>query len=317
MKLPFIDLHQDLILHIREREKIGQNKQTDFEIIQCSLGKIVVATAFPSPADNDYLNPTINDLIENDFREYQSFVSLNPGWKIITSAKDVQTVLQTKGLIGLVLHVEGLNAATPNDFFRLEKWFEMGWRSLGMVWNITNPLGGGTNDTTQGLTDFGRDMIQWLEKKHMIIDFAHMNAPTFWDAIKLVRGPVVVSHGNAQALCNSPRNYTDDQLRAVASTGGVVGVFFANTFLVGRGNQGSVVDVANQIDHFRSVMGIDHIALGTDFGGIISGTPTDLSSLEDLPTLWQELKKRKYFQKEIEQIAWKNVARVFTDILKS
>jgi membrane dipeptidase len=158
-------------------------------------------------------------------------------------------------------------------------------------------------------------MITWLQARNMIVDFAHMNRPTFWDAIKLVQGPIYVSHGNACAHCPSPRNLADDQLHAVAASGGVVGIFFANTYVVGRGKPGSVIDVARHIDHCVDIMGIEHIALGTDFGGIITGLVKGLESVACLPHLWEELSHRGYSNADMELIAWKNAARVLDKIL--
>jgi membrane dipeptidase len=148
----------------------------------------------------------------------------------------------------------------------------------------------------------------------MIVDFAHMNAPTFADALRVVRGPIIVSHGNAAACCPNPRNYSDEQLRSIAERGGVVGVFFAKTFVTGA-QPAVIADVVRHIDHLRKVMGEDHIALGTDFGGIITGTVAGLDAVACLPALWDALAAHGYTDAQLEKIAYRNAARVLREIL--
>lgn len=314
-KFSIIDLHQDLLAHLQSLSQFPHGVQTDFPLLEKESVKIVVATAFPLPPKDDFFDPVTNELIEKDFRGYASKTEMHPKWRIIRDAADIRHTLATPDAHGLILHIEGLNVVTDQDWNRLERWYGMGWRSLGIVWNLTNPLGGGTQDTTSGLTALGRRMLEWMQERRMIADFAHMNRPTFWQALEVVRGPIVVSHGNACARCPSPRNYEDDQLRAVAERGGVVGAFFANTYVVGKERRGTVQDVADHIDHLVGTMGIEHVALGTDFGGIITGLVEGLESLERLPNLWAELARRGYRDEQLERLAWKNASRALTDIL--
>lgn len=315
MKFPLIDLHQDLLAHIQNLEMFPFGTQADFSMLERTHTKIVVATAFPLPPEDNFFDPVTNELIEKDFAGYMEKTRIDPNWSIIQSAADIDTVLKTEGKHGLILHVEGLNVVDETSFDRLERWYQLGWRSLGIVWSLTNPLGGGTQDPTTGLSPLGRTMLAWLQERRMIVDFAHMNRPTFWDAIKIVKGPIVVSHGNACARCPSPRNYEDDQLQAVAERDGIVGVFLANTYVVGRGNPGKIRDAADHVDHLVDIMGIDHVAMGTDFGGIITGLLEGLETLEKLPAFWAELTRRGYSEDDLEKIAWKNAARTLKAIL--
>lgn len=313
-----IDLHEDLLLHIQRRDLYPDHWQTNFAMLERCNVRVTVATAFPVPPQENYFDPVSNDMIEADFRTYGEHCQNNDRWTIIRAKADVQRCLAAGGPHGLLLHIEGLNVVSPDDWSRLEAWHAMGWRSLGMVWNTTNPLGGGTQDTDpmSGLTAFGAEMLAWLQERHMIVDFAHMNAPTFADALRRVRGPIVVSHGNAAACCPNPRNYTDDQLRQVAASGGVVGVFFAKTYVTGRDRPASIDDVVRHVEHLRRVMGIDHVALGTDFGGIITGHVSGLDSLDRMPDFWAALARAGYTDDMCERIAFRNAARVLTGILE-
>ena len=311
---PLIDLHEDLLLHLNYRQWYGDHYQTSFEQLERNNARIVVATAFPVPKSDSYFDPATNGLIQKDFDEYNAYCVAHKNWRIIRARADVDAVLNEPGQHGIMLHIEGLNVVGDADWQQLEQWYEQGWRSLGIVWNLTNPLGGGTKDPVAPLTALGEQMLAWLRDHHMIIDLAHMNERTFWDAARLVRGPLVISHGNTRALCDNPRNYTDAQLRCVAESGGVVGVFFARTFVTG-GAPATVAHVADHVDHLKNVMGIDHVGLGTDFGGIITGLVEGLDSLDCMPAFWAELARRGYTDDMVEKIAYQNAARTLRAIL--
>lgn len=319
-QLPIIDLHQDLLLYVNNKDLFPNDvvAQTGFVENERAGVRIVTATAFPHVAQDEYLDPKTNTLIEEDLVRYGEMCKEGTVWKLILNSRDFVDSLELNNQKGIIAHVEGLNvfSGDARAWEMLERWYKLGLRSVGIVWNLTNSLGGGTLDPTQGLTDLGRKVIEWLQKKNMIVDFAHMNEATFWDAVDIVKGQIVISHGNARALCDDPRNYTDEQLKRVASSGGLVGVFFSKKFLI-TGRDATVADVVRHIDHFRDVMGIDHVAIGTDFGGIISGFPGGLTSVEYLPLLWEALSKAGYNDESIEKIAYKNAARVIGSILES
>ena len=315
---PFIDLHQDLLAHINSREFFGQNRQTDYAMIESCGPSVVVATAFPLPADENYLDAGTEFLIESDLRGYRAQCESSSRWNMILNASDIDATLADKNARGILMHVEGLNTMTDSNdsWAMLERWRLIGLRSVGVVWNVTNSLGGGTKDSTTTLSTLGATVVQWLLAQRMVVDLAHANEPTFWGIARLVRAagrPLYISHGNCCSLCANPRNYSDEQLRAIAESGGVVGAFFAKTFVTGRELPGNIGDIANHLDYMRNIMGIDHCALGTDFGGIITGTLDGLRSLEDMPALWAELVARGYSESDIEKIAWRNAARVLKE----
>lgn len=312
--MKIIDLHQDLLLHIRSGQEIGQNRQTDFAMLEAADAKIVVATAFPFPPDENYFDPITNELIEQDFLGYIEHCAANPNWRIVKTRDDVAEILKTEGARGILMHIEGLNVF-ENDWTRLEKWRELGLRSIGPVWNLTNVFGGGTKDATTGLTAVGRELIYWLQANQMIVDCAHMNPPTFWEAVKEIRGPIIISHGNSCALCASERNYSDEQLKLVAERGGICGVFFPQRFIVAPPAKATMADVVKHFSHLVNVMGEDCVAIGSDFGGIVSGTVAGFDSLERLPILWEALEQAGFSSEQIEKIAYKNAARILQEVL--
>jgi|GEM_PF-819792 len=319
-QLPIIDLHQDLLLYVEHKDLFPNDAvvQTGFGENERAGVRLVTATAFPHVDKKEHLDPKTNDIVEKGLVRYGQICEENASWRIVSNGQDFTDSLDSNNPRGIILHVEGLNAFSGDAqaWEMLERWYELGLRSMGIVWNLTNSLGGGTLDPVQGLTDLGRKVIEWLQKKDMIVDFAHMNEATFWDAVDIVKGPIVISHGNARAICDDPRNYTDEQLKRVASSGGLVGVFFSKKFLV-AGRDVVIDDVVRHINHLRDVMGIDHVALGTDFGGIVSGFPGELKSIERLSLLWNALSEKGYDDESIEKIVYKNTVRVIGSILRS
>lgn len=317
MIFPIIDLHQDLLLHLTRRDFFpeGRSLQTSFEMIQKNNVKLVVSTAFPVPPNENYFDPISNTMIEEQFLAYRKKTEDDSSWMLVKTAHDVDRILSSENQHGLLLHVEGLNAFPVDGFSTLNRWYDIGLRSMGIVWNLTNELGGGTKDPSQGLTSLGAEVIDWCRQKHVVVDFAHMNEPTFWDVAKRVEKPIYISHGNCRSLCESPRNYTDVQLRAVQDTNGVIGIMFAKTYITGRELPGVIADVIHHVDHLIETVGEDHIALGTDLGGVITGFVTGLESIDKLSSFLDALRVHGYSEGVIEKICFKNAARVLKEHL--
>ena len=306
------------MLHVNRRDLYGEHYQTSFEMLKEADVRGLFATAFPLPEDADHFSRKTYVLIEKDFKEYNNFVEQNSEWDIVrTSADTLQIGVDDKHY--LILHVEGLNAfeGAPEDWAMLDRWKdELHWRSLGLVWNKTNKLGGGTEDGEQTLTPLGREMVVWLEENKMVLDCAHMNEPTFWDVHKLTERPMLVSHGNARVLCDSPRNLTDAQLRAVGQSEGVAGIFCSARFISHEDKVG-LDHVFDQVDHMHNVLGEDGVALGTDFGGITSGCPHGFDGVDKIHLLFEEMQKRGYSERTIQKIAFDNAYRVVNNHLEN
>jgi len=311
--IPLIDLHQDFILHIKNPELFKNKGQTGFAMLQRANVKVLMATAFPNPPEENYFNPVVNQLIEKDFLQYNEYAKTKPDWAIIKNAADLERILNSKNLRGFILHIEGLNVLPEDHFETLEKWYGLGWRSLGPVWNYDNPLGGGTLGKT-GLTEQGKKIISWLEKRRMILDFAHMNEKTFFETAAIYNSPILVSHANAKSIFLNNRNLSDDQLKKIKASGGIVGVFCAKKFISEK-NSVSVKDLIRHINKIRDVAGVQSIAIGTDFGGLISGVPKDLNSISQIAVLAKALKQEGYTDSEIEKIFFGNALRVLKQTL--
>ncbi|MDR7542883.1 MAG: dipeptidase [Armatimonadota bacterium] len=225
-----------------------------------------------------------------------------------TTVEDIER-LRRRDAIAAVLAIEN-GDALGGELAQLDEFYREGVRLLGLTWNSSNALGDGAlGHRHGGLTDLGRAVLRRMEALGMVPDLSHLSEPSFWDALRATRGPVIASHANAAAIWRHPRNLTDAQLRAIASRGGVVGVSFAPGFLGGA----TLAHVLDHIDHMVRVMGIDHVALGSDYDGI-PDVPVGLEDVSKLPNLTAGLLARGYRPEQVRKILGGNALRVFRQV---
>jgi len=305
--MKFYDLHQDLMTHIRFKDRLGQTEQTSWQVLEASELDLLIATAFPFPESDDQTDPIVNELITEELQMYRDYMTQSETWQLIESARDLENEKKK-----LILHIEGLNTfdGTRQSWQHLEEWIGLGVRSIGTHWNIENKLGGGTLQPDNPLTTLGHEVIEYIEANSIVLDLAHMSRAGFADVARFSKRPLYVSHGNADAVCQNVRNYTDEQLFQIAESDGVIGMFFAGTFVAGKDRASTINDVVAHIDYIKNLIGTRHIAIGGDWGGIVSGGVKGLESVADAPTLFDALTTAGYSAEEQEQIAWQNADRV-------
>ncbi|MFH0752831.1 MAG: dipeptidase [archaeon] len=222
----------------------------------------------------------------------------------------------TNGQIGVFLGMEG---AHPLEG-RLENidWFyKKGVRYIGLShFNTTEAAHSamtGKKDMYKPLTPFGKDLIAKMNDLGMIVDLAHANYQGFMQAAQLSKQPVIVSHTGIYNCCkNERRNLFDDQIHAVAQTNGVIGIMFAPYFLRGKW-QGSVSDIVDHMEYVKELVGIEYIALGSDFDGFIT-LPTEMKGVNDLPTITQEMFNRNWTEDDIKKVLGENFLRVYKEV---
>jgi membrane dipeptidase len=191
-------------------------------------------------------------------------------------------------------------------------------RSLGLTWSRPNafatgvPFGfPGSPDQGPGLTDAGRALVRACGELRILVDVSHLNARGFWDVAELSEAPLVASHCGAHALCPSPRNLTDDQLRAIGASGGLVGINFHVGFLRADGADDAdtpLSTIAAHAAHVAEIAGVDAVALGSDFDG--ATMPEAVGDVAGLPAVLDALRDAGFADAELEQVAWRNWRRV-------
>jgi len=225
-----------------------------------------------------------------------------------------------EGEVTAIVHLEGAEPLAP-DLSDLERWYERGLRSVGLVWSRPNAFAEGvpfrfpsSPDTGPGLTAAGRELVRACNLLGILVDLSHLNEAGFWDVQRLSGAPLVATHSNAHALCPASRNLTDAQLDAVRDSGGVVGVNFAVTFLREDGHNEPatpITEIVRHVDHLAERMGIDHVAFGSDFDG--ATVPDELGGLAGLPTLVAALRDAGYDDAAVAKITHANWLRVLRD----
>lgn len=161
--------------------------------------------------------------------------------------------------------IEGM-ASIGEDLTGIDRYAAFGARIGMLTWNETNALATGAGgDPYSPLTDQGRRAVIRMQKLGMLPDVSHLNDGGFADVIRLARGPVIASHSNCRRLCDVRRNLTDDQLRAIRDTGGVVGVNVYHGFVHADPERQTAEMLARHAAHMADVMGIEHVACGFDF----------------------------------------------------
>lgn len=216
----------------------------------------------------------------------------------------------------------------------LERLYQLGARMMTLTWNYPNELASpnlfiksaekgstlkndeGFNlfDSSKGLTEKGFFFIQRMEELGMIIDVSHLSDAGFWDIVQHTKKPFVASHSNARALCGHCRNLTDDMIRAVAGRGGVIGLNFYGCFLNETNDSHSrVARMAAHARHMLNVGGSGCLGLGSDFDGI-SGE-LEIQDCSQMQKLVDGLERAHFTGTEIENILWRNVMRVYREML--
>lgn len=232
------------------------------------------------------------------------------------------------GNIAFLLHFEGgmpLQGSIP----QLRNFYRLGLRSMQLTWNFRNELGDGVWETRTkgGLTRFGVEVIREMNRLGMVVDLAHINREGFFQALEVAAAPLIVSHANACGMLDNPRNLADDQIKAIAQQGGIVGILALPARVTKQG--AALDDLLNHLDYMVNLVGPEHIALGLDFVKY-DGPRTlkdhhhplhepelikDFEEVEDLPKLIDGFGRRGYKEKDLALILGGNYLRVLETIL--
>ncbi|MBI5533655.1 MAG: dipeptidase [Deltaproteobacteria bacterium] len=312
---PAIDLHADTLMWVRS---VGYDMRERHEppLPKAAFGGHVdvprmieggMGAQFLGLVSLPHFHASPRDVVDNQLRLLDELLAIEPRAAKVRTAADIERCAREER-VGLALGIEGAHAL-GGSLDALIHFASRGVRYLGLAHFSANdaasPAFGLGRDDSQGLTAFGREVVSCCEASEVLVDLAHINRAGFLEACELSTRPVLVSHTGITGAHRHWRNIDDDQLRAVARTGGVVGIIFAPTFL-GDTTLGAVV---RHIRHVIDVAGEDTPALGSDWDGMIIPTP-ELRDAAHLPLLTDALIDAGLSDAQVAKILRRNVMRV-------
>lgn len=246
--------------------------------------------------------------------EIEQMVAKSPDF--IAIAKTPADLYQNKqaGRKSIMLGIEN-GYAIGKDLSNVERFRQRGVVYMTLCHNGDNDICDSAkgNNEHGGVSAFGEQVIQEMNRVGMMVDLSHASEKSFYDAIDISKLPIVCSHSSSRWLCDHPRNLTDDQMRRLAQSGGVAQVTFYDGFLKKEGGA-TIIDAVNHLNHMVDVMGIEHVGIGTDFDG--DGGVTGLASASELINFTRQLLKQRYSDHDIELIWGGNFLRVMKQCQK-
>lgn len=284
--------------------------------VKAGIFVIWVDTPFDRPEKRfrDSLNAMLEELEEN--KEV-----LRP----VLSMADFEKAKE-HGQFPIVLGIEGFDGF-EGKLEVLKEMHQLGFKHSSLTWNTENAFATGVKGNPErGLTELGVEAVKFMEANGMLIDVSHANEKTFWAIDQIATKPYIASHSNCKALCDVPRNLTDEQIKAIAKKGGVIGAVAYHDFISKEPHHQNIETYVNHIDHIVSLVGIDHVGFGFDFVDYLedeamssfateAGFTKDLENASHAKRIVEVLKGRGYGQEAIEKICSQNFLRVLGQII--
>lgn len=303
---PVLDLHVDLSYQYNFEGKPFAASSGQFSVQALRSGGVMgVVLPLFVPRTASPVGPRIADL-ERSYQRVSEVLSSTPPFAPAgCSAK--------AGAVHTFFAFEGAGPLA-NEPDALALWQTRGLRVVGLVHTYANALASSSGDRVPeayGLTPLGRSFVQRAFALGLVVDVSHASDRAVSDVLALaneVHGVVIATHSNARALADHPRNLTDEQLRGIAATGGVIGVNFHGPFLA-RGRRAKLSDVVAQVRYLTQVAGLDHVAIGSDFEGDIQ-PPSELADASRYPRLSRALSLAGFSDQVIAKVFAGNAWRV-------
>ncbi len=326
--IPYIDMHCDTLMqaYIHQKKDIFDFKESMVDIKRLKEGNCKAqffAIFMPPLFLKDKLGekfPKDDEYIRDNLEIFHHSIKTAPEFFAGTSTVKELEENDRQGKISGILTLED-GRAVEGKMERLEKFYNQGIRLISLTWNEENCFGSPNSFERsvmeKGLSNFGKEAVEEMNRLGILIDVSHLSDAGFWDTFQYTTKPFVASHSNCRSLNPHPRSMSDEMIRALAEKGGVIGINFSPKFLIAdlSNQESKVAYLIAQIKHMKKIGGIDCVALGSDFDGI-KGT-FEIGSSDKIPILFHSLKKEGFTSGEIEKIALRNIQRVVREVWKS
>lgn len=298
------DGHGDILTDVMEQSRLGIDiwntyHKPKYEAAGVNAGVFVNFTD-PNKENQKQEFEAINKVSLPYFKQH-------PDFNIIYNGDDF-----VDDKFNLIFGIEGMGAVDNSD--QLESLYDLGYRHIGITWNEQNNFGSGTANVG-GITAEGKKLIEKCNCLGMLVDFAHLNDESFFDACQITTKPIFFSHGNVRSVCNHVRNLNDEQLQLVKESNGVIGLAVMAFFLNDDKQAAAIDDVVNHVLYIKENFGIDHVGFGFDFcyylGDHDGYNKVDgLEHITQVPELISRLQAAGLTTEEIEKVCYKNMLRV-------
>ena len=320
-----VDMHCDTILRLYDEGGCLSKNDFNIDLKKMVKGDYLLQNFAMFVNLSDHLDPLTKAqrLIDLYYTELEKSPELI---KPVYSYEDILNN-QKNGLMSAMLTLEE-GAVVNNDLAILRNYYRLGVRMITLTWNHPNGIGYpnliSTKEfkdlyhlnTEDGLTDFGIAYVKEMERLGIIIDVSHLSDAGFYDVLKYTTKPFVASHSNARSVCGVARNMSDDMIKQLAKRNGVMGINFCGDFLKPSSHGGMrscIEDMGKHILYIKELVGIDYVGLGSDFDGIDQNL--ELADASMMPQLAAALQEAGFSENEIEKVFYKNVLRVYSQIL--
>ncbi|MFE8695747.1 dipeptidase [Cytobacillus sp. FJAT-53684] len=324
-----IDGHFDLLMDVQIQRESGRTKviETDYypRFIKGGVN-IIIASLY---VDSSFLPEMALRKALGQISALYEEVKESPDKLMICYNGEDMNIAKQSNKIGFLLSIEG---AEPlgTDLSLLRVFYELGVRNLGLVWSRRNAIGDGSffyptrEGKKGGISSFGVKVIEEAERLGMTIDVSHLNDEGFWDVVEIAKNPIIASHSNARAVCSTMRNLTDEQIKAISSCNGVIGVNAASLLVGDDDSTSNIEQLIKHVDHLVEVAGINSVGLGLDlcedfmkYSSLASldGLPRKpfdvISGHQSIPKFLEGLLKHGYKENELTGLMGKNFQRIF------
>jgi membrane dipeptidase len=316
-----VDLHNDILERIFMTDpdyhlNVFNNKfETDIPRLKLGAVDLQFFAAWVSPTTyvGKYYQTTV-DMIERLNLE----ASMNIDDLSLTNNYENSTDAINQNKIAAAIGVEG-GHSIENSIDKLINLYNLGMRYLTITWNNSTDWAVSASDsrsTTVGLSEFGKEVIRKMDSLGIIIDVSHTGIKTISDILEVTQNPIIATHSGVRAIRSHSRNLYDNQIQAIANSGGVIGVVFYPPFIGDADSDGDrdIADVIAHIDYIVNLVGIDYVALGSDFDGTGGNLVSGLDDVTKFPVLTKALLDYGYSQMEVRKILGENFLRVFQQV---
>ena len=300
------DMHADMGTNFYERQLNGE-KDVFKTYNRNNLNKgeikgVFTACFFEGKEDWDYMQKMI-DFCNQEIEDNSDVLRQVRSKEDLIEDDKTLAVISVEGMCGVKDHAEE----------KVQWMYEHGVRVASLVWNEANALANGwKQDPLRGLSEEGFKAVKKMNELKMVIDVSHINEKGFWDVISASERPIIATHSNCRKLCSHERNLTDQQIKAIAARGGLIGLNACAHFISEDTDKQTSLELARHARYMADLVGVEHIACGFDYMDFLIGDYSDdmakdMTNASYTQNLIRSLKETGFSDEEISAIAFHNV----------